>query len=89
MIEVDQSIDADQALAVGMGANLYAGAAPASTNLETRAMIRKRIGPFFIVKRYGDQKPYDGIAVGALLHVVGITDPFQIELIPVIVACVA
>ncbi len=89
MIEVDQSIDADKTFAVGMGADLDASAASASADLESRAMIRERIGPFFIDERDRDQEPVDRFAVGARLYVIRISNPFQIELIPVMVGRVA
>jgi hypothetical protein len=89
LIEVDQAIGADQAFAVGVGADLDAGAASARADLESRAMIRERIGPVFIDKRDGDQELLDGGALGAPLRVVRILNSLQIELIPMMVGRVA
>jgi hypothetical protein len=72
-----------------VGADLDAGAAAAGADLESRAMVRERIRPFFINKRDGDQELLDRVVIGAELRIVGILNPFQIQLIPVMVGRVA
>jgi hypothetical protein len=51
LIEVNQSIDADHALAVGVGANLDALAAPSRADFKSRSVFREGIGPLFVVER--------------------------------------
>jgi hypothetical protein len=89
LIEVDQSIGAHQAFAVGVGADLNAGAATACADLESCTMIREWIGPFFIEKRDRDQEFLGGGAIGAKICVVRIPNPVQIDLIPVMVRGIA
>src|SRR5262249_1569611 len=86
LIEVDQSISANQAFAVSVGADLDRGAAPGRADFKSRPVFGEGIWPLFIIERHRDQ---EFLAVSSRVGVVYVTNSPEIELVPKMIGGIA